>query len=211
MPELGQLADETDSALPILKQWIEESERSCELLPPSPERDATLLAAQVSTRSLLGTMAYHTGVLLLDKGWLRLLGSGHPHLTRTLATWNHERVDGFYLFGDDALGGFFALDGGALGPSSGGVFYLAPDSLQWENLDVGHADFVRWALSERLDQFYEDLRWPTWLEDLASLHGDRCFSFYPPLWTKGGSVTGSSRSDVPIAEAWELIRSVRSQ
>src|SRR4029079_17681014 len=95
----------------------------CEILAPSADRESVLLGVQVTTHSTLGALAYETGGLLIDDGWLRCLGSGHPRLTRTLPAWNAGRSQGFYLVGDDAAGGFFALDGGAFGSGNHSVHY----------------------------------------------------------------------------------------
>ena len=57
---------------------------------------------QVTTHSTLGALAYDTGGLFIDNGWLRLLGSGHPRRRRTLPGWNAPRAQGYYLVGDDA-------------------------------------------------------------------------------------------------------------
>ena len=62
---------------------------------------------------------------------------------------------------------------------------------------------------------YVARRWPTWREDTAELPGDRCFGFYPFLWTKEGSVATSDRRSVPVAEAFDLkldiVRQLREQ
>ena len=44
----------------------------------------------------------------------------------------------------------------------GHVCYYAPDALQWEDLEFGHAEFVRWALTGGLASFAGDLRWEGW-------------------------------------------------
>jgi hypothetical protein len=84
------------------------------------------------------------------------------------------------------------------------MYYWAPDSLDWEPMNIGFTDFFVWSLSDRLAQFYESLRWPSWKADVAQLSGDRCFSFLPELWTKEGSVTKSHRETVPVGEAFDL-------
>lgn len=152
----------------------------------------------------MGAIVYETGGILIDGGWLRFLGSGHPKLPRTLPGWNQSRSSGFYLVADDAAGGFFAINGGALGEDVKNMYYWAPDSLDWEPMKIGFTDFLMWALSERLEQFYETLRWLSWREDIAGLSGDSCFSFYPFLWTKEGSLTASHREKVPVQEAFDL-------
>jgi hypothetical protein len=154
---------------------------------------------------MLGALAYDTGGLLIDDGWLRLLGSGHPKLTRSIHEWNQPRTDGaFYLVGDDAAGGFYAINGGAFGDDLGAVYYWPTDSLEWESLEMGHTDFVAAFLTKQTEAFYEWLRWSTWREDAQSLDADQAFNFYPFLWTNEGSVEGSDRSKVPVSELWEM-------
>jgi hypothetical protein len=141
---------------------------------------------------------------MVDGGWLRFLGSGHPSLTRTLPGWNQGRTSGFYLVADDAVGGFFAINGGAFGEDVRNMYYWAPDSLDWEPLKIGFTDFFIWALSDRLARFYESLRWASWREDTAALSGEICYGFYPFLWTKEGSISASHREPVPVREAYDM-------
>ena len=202
--KLKELINTTEPGIEILKQLVSDAEVQCELLPPGPEREQALLYLQVTTRSALGAFAYDTGGLLVDDGWLRLLGSGHPKLTRSLHEWNSPRTDGaFYLIGDDAAGGFYAINGGAFGDDLGAVYYWPPDDLEWESLEMGHTDFVATFLTQQIEAFYETLRWSTWREDVKALPADSSFAFYPFLWTKEGSLEGSSRSIVPVSELWE--------
>lgn len=201
---LKELIDTNEPAIEMLQQLVAEAEVPCELLPPGPERENALLYLQVTTHSTLGALAYDTGGLLIDNGWVRLLGSGHPKLTRTLHDWNSTRTDGaFYLLGDDAAGGFFAINGGAFGDDLGSVYYWAPDSLEWESLDLGHTDFVAAFLTNQIEAFYKALRWPTWREDLRTLSSDQCFAFYPFLWSTEGTIERSQRSIVPVSELWD--------
>ncbi|MDQ8031822.1 hypothetical protein CEG14_10815 [Bordetella genomosp. 1] len=202
MKPLHELINTTEPALPLLRQWADESAVTCEILPPSERRDTVLLGLQVTTRSPLGAVAHDTGGLLIDHGWLRVLGSGHARLTRDLLSWNETRGQGLLLVADDAAGGFFALNGGALGDDAGALYYWAPDSLEWEPLEIGYGDFLQWALSGRLAQFYADLRWPEWQAEVAALPGDQCMSFFPFLWSREGAPATSARKPVPVAEQY---------
>ncbi len=201
---LAALVNADDPAITLIRQWVESAENPCEILPPSSAREEVLLDVQVTTHSTLGALAYETGGILVDHGWLRFLGSGHPRLERTLSAWNRGRSDGLYLVADDAVGGFFALNGGAFGSDTQHVYYWPPDSLEWEPLGMGLTDFFRWSLTSRLAAFYQDLRWPTWKGDLVRLSADQCFSFYPFLWTRQGSIGGSDRRPIPAVEAFDL-------
>jgi len=209
---LKDLIDTNEPAIEMLQQLVADAEVPCELLPPGPEREKALLYLQVTTHSTLGALAYDTGGLLIDDGWVRLLGSGHPKLKRTLHDWNSTRTDGaFYLLGDDAAGGFFAINGGAFGDDLGSIYYWAPDSLEWESLDLGHTNFVAAFLTNQTEAFYEALRWPAWREDLRTLSSDQCFAFFPFLWTREGTIEHSQRSIVPVSDLWDMKVSIVRQ
>ena len=153
----------------------------------------------LSEASYLGATVAHTGGITVDHGWLRLLGGGSGQLP-SLASVN-AASSGLCIVGFDVLGGVFALDGGALGNGDGGTHYFAPDSLEWEDLEITHSQFVAAMLSDAIDRFYEPFRWDGWRDDVAALALDRGFSFYPPLFTAEGKDTGSSsRREVSMAE-----------
>jgi len=70
-----------------------------------------IVQIQQSTRTALGAVAYYTGGMLIDSGWIRILGSGHRSMKRDLALWNKNKSagKGFLLIADDAIGGFYVL------------------------------------------------------------------------------------------------------
>ena len=207
MRTLNELLDSEDPAFPLIKQWASEADLPVELLPPSAGRDDVLLSLQVSTRSPLGAIAYETGGILVDDGWLRILGSGHGKLGRDIAAWNKGKADGFLLVADDVLGGFFAINGGALGDDQGKLYYLAPETLEWEALEIGYTAFVEWAFTSQLRQFYG--RQPgdaDGFDELPELplSGELCLNFYPFLWTQEGSLKTSARRAIAVQEQWAL-------
>src|SRR5262245_40749159 len=203
MRMLHELINEKEPTILMIREWVDSAEVACDLLPPSRDRDEVLLSLQVTTRSTLGAVAYETGGVVVQNGWLRIIGSGHPRLPRRIDRWNVGRSDDLYLIADDAAGGFFALNAGARSSDRGQVCYWAPDDLDWLDLEMGYTELLRFCLTERINDFYEDLRWPSWEAVVASLTGDRCFSFYPFLWMKEGSVTGSHRAPIPVSEAFD--------
>lgn len=204
MRTLNELLDRDDPAFPLIRQWACEADIPVELLPPSAGRDDVLLSLQVTTRSPLGAIAYETGGILVDDGWLRILGSGHGKLGRNIATWNEGRAQGFLLVADDVLGGFFAINGGALGPDQGKMYYLAPETLAWEALEIGFTAFFAWAFTRQLRQFYGRQPGAAADFDELPLSGELCLTFYPFLWMQEGSLKTSSRRAIPVAEQWAL-------
>lgn len=211
MRTLEQLIDHRDPALPLILDCAKASAHDADILAPSTERAAVLTWLQVTTRSHLGSVAYDTGGIVIDGGWLRILGCGHDRLTRNLRDWNFGRSAGYLLVADDAVGGFFALNGGSLGECVGTIYYWAPDTLAWESLDMGYGDFLTWTFTERLARFYEGLRWQGWQADCAALGTDQCFNFYPFLWTAEGSVQDSTRGVVNVAARWSFMRDLVEQ
>lgn len=87
------LIETKESAWPMLQEWFRHSTNPVEVLPASdPHRADALAARQVTTRSPMGAIIYETGGLLIDHGWIRILGSGSVRGNRTLPEWNHGRT-----------------------------------------------------------------------------------------------------------------------
>jgi Protein of unknown function DUF2625 len=208
-----------DPAWPLVKQWIEAASNPVEVLDArDPDRSRSLEALQVTTRSPMGAVVYETGGLLIDEGWLRILGSGHPRLPRTLPDWNKGRnwsaadaPPAILLVADDVIGGSFAVNGGALPGPLGHVHYFAPDRLEWESLNRGYSDFLLWTLSGDLQTFYEGHRWPDWSAEVRELPGDRVFCIYPFLWAQGPPIAERRRRVVPMDEMLNLQFDLRRQ
>jgi hypothetical protein len=211
---LSELIDTQDPGWPLVQSWIAAAETEVLVLPKTAARaDAALLAAQVTTRSPMGAVIYETGGILVANGWLRILGSGSAALNRDLMGWNEGKQQGILLVADDVLGGFFAINGGAFGQATlGNIYYLAPESLEWEPLEFGYSDFLFFCFSSNLEGFYEHMRWHGWQQEVAQLDGNQGFSSLPPLFTEEGKdLNKVSRKAVPIAELWGIHNDFRRQ
>jgi hypothetical protein len=205
----------SDSAWGQFSAWIDAASGRVRVLPPDEARAQTVARALgVSERSSLWAMATNAGGLLIDDGWIRVLGGGTPGQRAELADWNglssaptFVKHPALFVVGFDVLGGLFALDGGALGPGGGDVCYFAPDSLAWEPLGVGYTAWLEWLLVDArpLDSFAASLRWSTWRDDVRGLPLDTALSAWPFPWTKEGqAVEAVSRAAVPAAEVVAL-------
>jgi hypothetical protein len=213
MRSLRELIDDNDHAWPLVEQWISKAEVAVEVLPTDlATGEAALVATQVTTRSPMGAIAYKTAGMLLDSGWLRILGAGgHARFQRSLPEWNETRSSGFYLVADDAVGGSFAINGGSLGEDRGQLYYFAPDTLRWEPCDFGYSEFLVWSMTARLNQFYENLRWVGWQTEVRSLTGDQALGVYPFLFAAGAPIKDRYRRPVPVAEQYALQLDVLKQ
>lgn len=220
MRSLEALTSPDDPAWPEIQRWIADSPRSAEVLPlATADKGRCLYKLQVTTRSPLGALAWETGGLLLDDGWLRVLGGG----TATLADIATSSGVGdpamtsapppFLVVGHDVLGGRFAVNGGGLPVEPGETAYFAPDSLAWEGMGFGHGAFLEWALTGDTDPFYASLRWPGWRAEVSAVRPDQGLSVYPPLYTAEGAqnIASTSRRPVPWTEILAISEEVSEQ
>jgi hypothetical protein len=207
MKPLAELINTAEPGIDLVRSWLSEGSLHYEILPPSRDSGARLVETQVTTRSPMGAIVYETGGIIVDHGWMRILGSGCDRMTRSLPQWNADVLGSdrsAYLVADDVLGGFFAINGGAFGDDRGSLYYLPYDDISWQALGVNYSQFLGWCVTSRLHEFYGDDRMPDWIERAASITLDQCFSFYPFLWTREGSIQSSSCKAVPALEAVRL-------
>ncbi|MEV6833402.1 DUF2625 family protein [Streptomyces sp. NPDC051133] len=217
MREIDELARVQDPAWPHLQEAFAGSAVPLRVLPADPDEGRRcLLQLQVTARSVLGALTLDCGGLVLDDGWVRVYGagsagSGMPGL---------GRVNGFpaafepgwhpatgLVVGHDVLGGVFALNGHEPARAGrpgvpGQMTYFAPDTLEWEALDMGHSDWVWWLLSGRLETFYDGLRWPGWREEATALDLAQGITVYPFLWSAEAheDLAATSRRAVAMRE-----------
>jgi hypothetical protein len=214
MRDLNDLININDPGWPIVEDWIGKATNKVELLPKDKIRaDTALYQAQVTTRSPMGAIIYQTGGILVDNGWIRILGSGSERLDRSIMEWNKNKSfknigdpPSFLLIADDVLGGFFALNAGGIEQSNiGKVYYFAPDNLTWESTEMGYSDFLIFCFQGDLEKFYQGYRWDGWINDITGLDGNKGIHCLPYLWTKEGKdINSTNRKPVPLQELWDL-------
>jgi hypothetical protein len=192
-------------------QWVQDriaaSPRAVEVVQAPEGRGRERLGRlQISDRSPLAGVTLNAAGLLVDGGWLRVLGCGGGAFTDDIATWNgldgeapEPQLSEALLVGHDAVGGFFAWS------AQGGVAYLAPDSLEWQDVAEGYSDWLDTMLTGDLDAFARGLRWPGWEQEVAALAPDQGLSVYPPPWSEEGrDLASADRRAVPMRELWSL-------
>ena len=207
-----ELVNKDDPGWPLVEEWLEKATNHYEVLPADKNRaQKALTDTQVTTRSPMGAIIYHTGGILVDHCWIRILGSGCNKLPRSLPEWNKGKTvkkagmqPTFLLVADDVIGGFFAVNGGGLGKELGDIYYFAPDTLEWESLEISYSDFLNWCFKGDLNTFYQDFRWTNWQQEVESLNGDQVFVFYPSLFTKAESMENRNRKKASINEVYKM-------
>jgi hypothetical protein len=206
-----ELLETADPAWPLLLREIAAAGSSARLLPGGGVAGRRELEAlQVTARSSLGACAYHMGGLLIDAGWLCVLGCGHED-----GVWSITMATGHAQFGHregspeglvvgvDVLGGLFAVNGGFLSAVPvGRVAYFGPDTLRWEDTGGGHGAWMESMLDAAFrSEFYRDLRWKGWEQEVAALRPGTGIAIYPPLYTRESRpLEATRRTVVPLGE-----------
>jgi Protein of unknown function DUF2625 len=225
MRAIEELTDVRRPAWPLLAKALRRSRVPVETVPVDPEGGRSCIyRLQVTAGSPLGALALNTGGLLVDDGWVRVLGGGSPAAgLPDLATANG--LDGqvtasppAMLVGYDVLGGRFEVNGAdpaalARPGAPGELCYFGQDTLEWVALGAGHGDWLTWLMDGGTRAFYRHLRWPGWEAEARSLRGDHAIAVYPFLCTREAlaDLAGTSRTVVPVDEVFRLNETLVAQ
>lgn len=154
MRRVDDLINTQDPGWPLVQQWIAAATNKVEVLPCDTAKARTALyKAQVTTRSPMGAIVYSTRGIMVDDGWIGILGSGSDRLSRSLPDWNEGKARN---------------EGGGLGKDAGKVYYPSPDDLEWQATDLTYTDFLNFCFTRDLDKFYKGLRWKDWRKEVAA-------------------------------------------
>ncbi|GAB3811098.1 hypothetical protein GCM10028895_00940 [Pontibacter rugosus] len=89
---LSELINKEDSGWILVQDWLKEASNRVEVLPKQQQQaENALLHLQVTTRSPMGAIVYESGGILVDDGWIRILGSGSEKLNRSIMEWNRGK------------------------------------------------------------------------------------------------------------------------
>jgi hypothetical protein len=214
-----ELSNVPEPAWPGIQRAIQEAPVSVQVLPvPLPQGLQVLRRLQVTAGSALGGLALNCGGLLVDHGWIRVLGGGSgdlPDLAGANGFGDPETAHApppWLVVAYDVVGGVFAIDGGGLGVASGQVCYRGPDTLSWVELGAGHAGFLAAVLAGELGEFYAGLRWPGWEQEVDGIGAGQGVAIHPPPFSKEGrDVAAASRRPVPLPELLGFYDDVAAQ
>ena len=136
------------------------------------------------------------GGFIVDN-WIRIYGCGTLNVIEKNKLYNKDDYMDI-LIGEDVLGGVFAL-------KNKDVYYYAPDTNKWENLELYYTEFIYWILNyeDDVNDFYKGLRWANWKEDCKKLGIADGFSLYPLLPFEC-DIEKRSRKIIPIDELIRL-------
>jgi len=160
---------------------------------------------KITSKSALGSILFNTSGITVDN-WIRVLGSENEE-NRGILSYNKinengvaSNIDKMLIVADDVVGGVFALNAGKFSDGIGDVWYFAPDTLQWESLEMKYSEFVSWISMGNTDDFYSTLRWSKWKDDVSNVTFDEAILVYPFLWSNEIEIEKADKKTVPVEE-----------
>ena len=211
---IGELVSDDTRKWDEIKLMAGRAKNKVEILPKDSGRAVhALIQSQLSTQTRLGALIYNCGGIVIDDGWIRILGSGCGKLSRSIPEWNAGKLsvirneEAFYLLvADDVLGGLFAIKAASIEEleTIGVIFYYSPNSLIWQSTGLSYSNFISYCFSGNLKEFYEDFRWKGWQEEIKTIDCNSVISCYPMLWTREGLQLKANRKQLAIQSQWNL-------
>lgn len=128
---------------------IEESEKDIQLLPIEQiVLNDIEQKYKIAPESTLGCIIYKIGGMVIDH-WIRLYGAGKVNFAERNQIFPYDNI----VIGEDILGGLFVI------LENGNIAYLAPDTLEMEDMEISLSQFLYWCVQGDTDTFYIDYRW----------------------------------------------------
>ena len=148
---------------------------------------AELKKMNVLSKSTLGAIVIFSSGISIDN-WLRIVGQENSEHQGIWSYNDYQKenvsLEKMTIVGQDIVGGLFAINIGKYQEGIKKVWYFAPDTLQWEYMDMNYAEFIAWAIQGNTDEFYSSMRWKCWKEDCSKAEFDEMILIYPSLWSK---------------------------
>lgn len=178
-----------------------------EILPPDPSCAAINAEYfQADESSNFGLLINQSGGVTAE-GIIRLLGSTRDSEFRDINLFNIKfGGSGYIILGDDIFGGIFALNTGLLPDCGGNILYFAPDSLEWEDLEIKLSGLFGFLAKGDIRGFYGQFTDELFTKCTAINAGfNQVLSFYPPQWSKKFRTGNPDVRAIDVYEHYKLI------
>lgn len=164
---------------------------------------------KITANSALGSVVLNTSGIVVDN-WIRIFGHdcetniGITAYNKIDSNGIATKIEKMLIVADDVVGGIFALNAGKFNTGIGVVWYFAPDTLEWESLELKYSEFLAWIAQGNIDDFYGTMRWSSWREICKKVKFDEAILIYPFLWSKELQIESADKKIVPAEELFEI-------
>ena len=151
----------------------------------------------INGESTLGQVVSNAKEIYVNR-YLRLCGSGNIESV-------NEFVRMYYpgnkvVVATDLWGGIFVIGNGDFEGHPARLWYYAPESLEWEQMDFNYTMFVEWIASGDVELYYDSWLWYGCEEELEQINSDKSVLMYPFLCSKEFDIATAKRYFVPYYE-----------
>ena len=157
----------------------------------------------VNENSALGQIIIKTAGIIVENT-IRVYANGNDLDMRNIYHFNLELEQ--YLgnqrlvIADDIFGGLFALNKEAFQSTKEEIWYFAPDTLEWENLEINYKEFIDWISRNSLNEFYSAFKWSDYYKDVKDIKFNQGILVYPFLWSNECNIETAEKKIVPFSE-----------
>ena len=155
----------------LLDGWVKSVPSISAVPSKNSAGDAAIIQSMgLSLASILGCVCLRYGYILCGGKHIRLLGGKNDACCSMLEINGMDRgysaIKNVLIVADTSEGGIFAVNcSGKTGADIGEILYLPANSITWERLDIGYADFAKWAIMAT----EADLVSGRWIENPAQI------------------------------------------
>ena len=171
------------------------------------KRDNILGTMGINENSTLGQIIINTSGITVDN-IIRVYANGNDLDSHNIYSYNLEleKILGNQklIIADDIFGGLFAINNGAFQDGYGNIRYFAPDTLEWDNLDINYSEFIAWISSSNLNEFYSAFKWSDFYQDIKEVKFNQGILIYPFLWSNECNIETADKKIVPFSELTTL-------
>ena len=189
--EIIDIANKANRKIVISKDDIIDRKEECERL-------------RIPLETALYSVVSNSNGIVIDS-WIRILGQDSS-LNNGIFYYNSkfkDYISGMILVACDVIGGLFAINITRFNEKNL-VWYFAPDTLEWECLEMKYSEFLAWTFQGNIDEFYEMMRWKNWEKDVKGIDINKAILVYPFLWAKECDIEKATKKVVDIDEIIEL-------
>ena len=183
-----------------IKSILKSSTKNIKIL--SSNYNNSLNNLNINENSVLGQVIINTGGIFIEN-YIRLFGSGDEENSYNIYKYNLELKkyfdDNIIIIGNDIFGGLFSLN-----KEKNNILYFAPDTLEWEDLDITYKEFIKFVTSEKIDEFYKSYKWSTFQEDIKKVKFNEGTLIYPFLWSNECNIEKAKKDIVPFSELLQI-------
>lgn len=163
-----------------------------------------LCAWNINEASVLGNILMNTNGINVE-GYIRIYGGGGEKKFDKYNDKLKSLESGRKLYvADDIFGGLFAIGNGDFDGNAEQMWYFAPDTMEWEQMEFTYAGFINWCANADVLGYYKSWDCLETREIRNTIEENQGVSIYPFLWTAECDINSASKKVVPFFELIEM-------